>query len=360
MRNVYNYTNKNIMNKRFILLLSIFYIQHYCLNAQSSQNYSRKNSNIPSKIIYNDVKKQYTNPVVNYSLPDPTIIKGADNYFYLYTTESIRNVPILRSKNLVDWDNIGTCFNDHTRPSFEKKGGIWAPDINKIGDKYVMYYSMSVWGGEWTCGVGVASANSPEGPFTDNGKLFRSNEINIQNCIDPFFIEDSGRNYLFWGSFRGIYATELEADGLSLKKDADIVKIAGTAYEGTYIYKRKEYYYLFASVGTCCEGLKSSYTTVVGRSKNLYGPYFDKKGKKMLDNNHEIIISKNDRFVGTGHNSEIVTDDNGDNWFFYHAVSVDNPEGRVLMLDKVNWKNGWPYVKKNSPSKKAKAPYFKN
>ena len=72
-----------------------------------------------------------------------------------------------------------------------------------------MYYSMSVWGGEWTCGIGVATADKPEGPFTDHGKLFRSNEIGIQNCIDPFYIEDGGKKYLFLGKLHGIYGAEL-------------------------------------------------------------------------------------------------------------------------------------------------------
>ena len=72
-----------------------------------------------------------------------------------------------------------------TRPTFEKGGSIWAPDINRFGDRYVMYYSMSRWGGEWTCGIGVAVAERPEGPFDDLGRLFRSDEIGIRNCIDP-------------------------------------------------------------------------------------------------------------------------------------------------------------------------------
>lgn len=121
-------------------------------------------------------------------------------------------------------------------------------------------------------------------------------------------------------------------------------QVAGTAYEGTYIHKRGGYYYLFASIGRCCEGLKSTYTTVVGRSKHLFGPYVDKKGESMLENHHEVLIDKNEAFVGPGHNSEIVTDDKGADWMFYHAVSVANPEGRVLMLDRVNWKKGWPVV----------------
>ena len=251
---------------------------------------------------------------------------------------------------------MGTAFTKSTRPDFEPKGGLWAPDINKIGDKYVLYYSMSVWGGEWTCGIGCAIADKPEGPFKDHGKMFRSNEINVQNSIDPFYIEDGGKKYLFWGSFRGIYGIELSDDGLSIKKGAKLRQVAGTAYEGTYIHKKDGYYYFFASIGTCCEGLKSTYTTVVGRSKKLFGPYVDKSGKKMLDNHHEVLIHKNDAFVGTGHNSEIVTDKAGNDWMFYHAVSTKNPGGRVLMMDKVNWKDGWPSVAGSSPSIEAERP----
>lgn len=302
--------------------------------------------------------ENYKNPVVDYSLPDPTVIKGDDGYFYLYATEDIRNLPIHRSKDLVNWEFLGTAFTDESRPDFEPNGGIWAPDINKIGDKYVLYYSMSVWGGEWTCGIGRAVSDRPEGPFKDCGMMFRSNGIKVQNSIDPFYIEDNGHKYLFWGSFRGIYAIELSEDGLSLKSGSSPVQIAGTAYEGTYIHKRGGYYYMFASIGSCCEGLKSTYTTVVGRSTSLFGPYLDKKGQSMMDNHHEILIHKNDSFVGTGHNSEIVSDNAGTDWLFYHAVSVANPDGRVLMLDKIDWIDGWPSVEGCSPSIKSEKPHF--
>ena len=281
-----------------------------------------------------------------------------DGYFYLYATEDIRNTPIHRSRNLVDWEEIGTAFTNETRPTFEPKGGLWAPDINYIGGRYVLYYSMSVWGGEWTCGIGVATADKPEGPFTDHGALFRSNTIQVQNSIDPFYIEEGGKKYLFWGSFHGIYGIELSDDGLSVREGAEKRQVAGTAYEGTYIHKRGGYYYLFASIGTCCEGLKSTYTTVVGRSENLFGPYVDKQGRPMMENHHEVLIHKNDAFVGTGHNSEIVTDDAGNDWVFYHAVSRANPTGRVLLMDRVRWTDGWPEVAGNEPSSEAEAPVF--
>lgn len=304
------------------------------------------------------IDNYYKNPVVNYSLPDPTIIQVADGYFYLYATEDIRNIPIHKSKDLVDWEIVGTAFTSESRPKFEPSGGLWAPDINYINNKYVLYYSMSVWGGEWTCGIGVATSDNPEGPFTDHGKLFRSNEIGVQNSIDQFYIEEDGKKYLFWGSFRGIYAIELSDDGLSIKDGAEKLQVASTAYEGVYIHKRNGFYYMFASIGSCCEGLNSTYTTVVGRSENLFGPYLDSNGLSMMDNNHEVLISKNDKFVGNGHNSEIVQDKKGNDWMFYHGVSVDNPDGRVLMMDQVRWHNDWPFVTGGTPSLNAIKPEF--
>ena len=302
--------------------------------------------------------KNYKNPVVDYSLPDPSVIKGDDGYFYLYATEDIRNMPIHRSEDLTSWETVGTVCTKETRQTFEPKGGLWAPDINKIGEKYVLYYSMSRWGGEWTCGIGVATAEKPEGPFIDHGMMFRSSDIGVQNSIDPFYIEENGKKYLFWGSFRGIFGVELTSDGLAVAPRAVKKQIAGTAYEGTYIHKRNSYYYLFASTGTCCEGLQSTYQTVVGRSDNLWGPYVDKQGNSMLENNHEVLIHKNKKFVGTGHNAELITDKTGADWILYHGVSVANPHGRVLLLDKVLWKKNWPLVEGNSASTEARKPLF--
>lgn len=186
--------------------------------------------------------------------------------------------------------------------------------------------------------------------------MFRSNEINVQNSIDPFYIEDAGKKFLFWGSFRGIYGIELSEDGLSVKQGEKPRQVAGTAYEGTYIHKKEGFYYFFASIGTCCEGLNSTYTTVVARSENLFGPYVDKNGRTMMDNQHEVLIHKNSSFVGTGHNSEIMTDKVGNDWVFYHAVATKHPEGRVLMMDKISWKDGWPVVATDSPSLKSEKP----
>lgn len=300
----------------------------------------------------------YSNPVYRGSMPDPSIIRGRDGLFYLYATEDVRHTPICKSKDLVNWKLIGTAFSEDTRPTFEPNGGLWAPDINYVNDQYVLYYSMSVWGGGNTCGIGVATAARPEGPFKDRGKLFRSNEIGVHNSIDPFYIEDNGKKYLFWGSFFGIYAIELSDDGLGIKFGTEKRLVAGTAFEATYIFKKDGYYYLFASTGSCCEGVNSTYKLVVGRSESLFGPYVNKQGIDMRDNGHEIVIASNSRFVGNGHCSEIVTDDAGKDWILYHGIDVDNPAGRVLMLDQVTWVDEWPVVTNASPSLSSQRPSF--
>lgn len=301
----------------------------------------------------------YTNPVINTSLPDPTVIRADDGYFYLYATEDIRNLPIYRSRDLIDWQFVGTAFTGDTRPQWNKKGNMWAPDINKIGDKYVLYYSKSEWGGEWTCGIGAATADRPEGPFTDHGPLFISSEIGVRNSIDQFYIEDNGHKYLFWGSFHGIYGIELSDDGLSVKPGAVKKQVSGTFMEGTYIHKRGKYYYLFGSAGTCCEGARSTYRVTYGRSENLFGPYVDKKGQRLLDNHYEVMLHGDDTFVGTGHNAEFVTDDLGQDWILYHGYKkAEADDGRVVFLSRVDWKDGWPEVAGSVPEKENVKPSF--
>ena len=155
-------------------------------------------------------KVWYSNPVIDSDNPDPTVIKAEDGYFYLYATGG--NTWIHKSKDLVHWTYVSGAYEEDKKPSWEPDAGIWAPDINYIDGKYVMYYSLSKWGGGETCGIGVSVSDRPEGPFTDQGKLFRSNEIGVHNSIDPFYIEDNGKKYLFWGSWYGIWGVELSED----------------------------------------------------------------------------------------------------------------------------------------------------
>lgn len=302
-------------------------------------------------------QNKYTNPVFDQNTPDPSVVQAPDGAFYAYGTGG----TCRKSYDLVNWEDMGIAlkrptWNDSVRTDKEGKVhpmrfSLWALDVSRVGKKYLVHYASAYWGNETRTGLGVAEGTSPT-EFTDCGKMFCSTEIGVQNSIDPCYVKDKGKKYLIWGSFRRLYMGKLTKDGKRIKNPSHLTQVAGTAFEGAMVYKRKGYYYLFASVGTCCEGAKSTYHTVVGRSKKLAGPYVDRQGGRMLDNHYETVIKGNDRWKGPGHNSEIITDKEGDTWLLYHAYDALDPEkGRVMLLDKLLWdEEGWPYVEGGTPS----------
>ena len=302
-------------------------------------------------------QNKYTNPVFDQNTPDPSVVQAPDGAFYAYGTGG----TCRKSYDLVNWEDMGIAlkrptWNDSVRTDKNGKQhpmrfSLWALDVSRVGKKYLVHYASAYWGNETRTGLGVAEGTSPT-EFTDCGKMFRSTEIGVQNSIDPCYVKDKGKKYLIWGSFRRLYMGRLTKDGKRIKNPSHLTQVAGTAFEGAMVYKRKGYYYLFASVGTCCEGAKSTYHTVVGRSKKLAGPYVDRQGGRMLDNHYETVIKGNDRWKGPGHNSEIITDKEGDTWLLYHAYDALDPEkGRVMLLDKLLWdEEGWPYVEGGTPS----------
>ena len=302
-------------------------------------------------------QNKYTNPVFDQNTPDPSVVQAPDGAFYAYGTGG----TCRKSYDLVHWEDMGIAlkrptWNDSVRTDKNGKQhpmrfSLWALDVSRVGKKYLVHYASAYWGNETRTGLGVAEGTSPT-EFTDCGKMFCSTEIGVQNSIDPCYVKDKGKKYLIWGSFRRLYMGRLTKDGKRIKNPSHLTQVAGTAFEGAMVYKRKGYYYLFASVGTCCEGAKSTYHTVVGRSKKLAGPYVDRQGGRMLDNHYETVIKGNDRWKGPGHNSEIITDKEGDTWLLYHAYDAQDPEkGRVMLLDKLLWdEEGWPYVEGGTPS----------
>lgn len=316
----------------------------------------------------------YTNPIIMKSIPDPTIIKAEDGYFYLFGTEDTYNMPIYRSRNLIDWLYVGTAFTNATRPRTVKpyvaytnssgstvQATMWAPDINYINGQYVLYYSIGVWGIENKSGVGVATSERVEGPYVDQGAMFLSETIGVNNSIDQFYIQENGKNYLVWGSFRGIYIVQLTDDGLRVMPGATKQQISGTLTEGSYIYKKDGYYYYFGSAGSCCNGASSTYRVVYGRSTSLFGPYKTKSGGSLLNNQADVLIQGNDFVAGPGHNAEFVEDDNGATWIIYHGyLKQQADKGRCVFMSEVKWdKDGWPYVENSAPAESGTAPYFK-
>jgi arabinan endo-1,5-alpha-L-arabinosidase len=311
---------------------------------------------------------KYINPVFEPVLADPTVIKGDDGWFYAYGTmddwgdgKGPRKIPVIRSKNLSQWEYVGEAFT--AKPTWKEKGGIWAPDIAKVAGKYHLYYAFSTWG-DPNPGIGLAIADHPAGPFKDHGKLFLSSEVDVPNSIDPYYFEENGQKYIFWGSFsndktQGTYGVLLSKDGQSVPDLSKKFKVAAGDFEAVMIQKKGKYYYFFGSKESCCEGAKSKYHIRVGRSRSFKGPFLDREGKDLRERGTgTLLIKPNEQYAGPGHNAKLITDRKGKDWMLYHAIDKVNPylpsgaNRRVLMLDEVKWEQGWPYIDHSEPSSK--------
>lgn len=303
-------------------------------------------------------------------LADPSVVRGDDGYFYCFGTGGM----MLQSEDACIWNVYQN--NVIPRPTWGdgyysgKIPNIWAPDVVKVQDKWIYYYSLSAWDGP--CGIGYAVADEISGPYEDKGRLFDSGEvggdysIGVNNSIDPqVFVDDDEKVYMVFGSFRGIYIIQLTDDGQACYQGASYQKqhktlIAGqptawdgAQYEGSYIFKKDGYYYYMGSSGTCCAGANSTYNVRVGRSKNILGPYIDSEGHNLKLSSGTstygdiVVFSKasNRDVKGPGHNS-ILVDDAGNYWIYAHAfISTDNYATRHLMMDKLLWdENGMPYL----------------
>ena len=365
------------MKKLLILMSSLVAI------TLAGCNNANENSS-PVSEVESEEEKKFNNPVWEPILADPSIIRDENGVWYAFGTQDTADWgsagygakygPILESTDLINWDCVGSVFKMSTFPTWSETigAGLWAPDIQYINGQYVLYYSLSVWG-DPNPGIGVATAPHPKGPWTDKGKIFTSNDIGVTNSIDSCVFVDNDKVYMVWGSFCGIYGIELTSDGLSLKPGANKVLLAGyettkwsgDQYEGAFIRKINDYYYMFLSLGTCCAGYSSTYHVRVARSTSPLGNYVMKNGTSMVGggNKGELVLDNNERFVGVGHNA-LTQDDAGDWWIIYHGFDTKEPpqlgttNRRSLLIDKLLWTDdGWPYVEDYSASTTSSVPY---
>jgi arabinan endo-1,5-alpha-L-arabinosidase len=307
-------------------------------------------------------QESYTNPVITPVAADPDVIRAEDGTFYLFATQDDwgdgqgdHYLPVFSSLDLVNWEFIGDAFE--APPSWKKGGGfMWAPDISYFKGIYYLYYASSLWGDPNPC-IGLATSATPEGSWEDlGGPVFCSKDIGVNNSIDPFVWYENGERTMVWGSWHNIYAVALNEDGT--KAVGEKTQLADTRFEAPHIMKRNGFYYLFVSSGSCCEGEFSSYTTWVGRSENLLGPYVDSTERDLRHGGGEVVLHRNDVWVAPGHTS-VMTDDAGADWLLYHAISADDPRlpngvnRRPTLIDKIVWQDGWPIVNRgDGPSSK--------
>ncbi|WP_454859039.1 family 43 glycosylhydrolase [Promicromonospora soli] len=214
-----------------------------------------------------------------------------------------------------------------------------------------------------TGGLAVATAPTPTGPWSHHEELLVPSAP-IDGCptgnIDQaLFTDDDGTLYLYWGSYDVVCVSELSPDAAELT--GPVTQVAqGRRMEGAFVVRHDDLYYLMYSDAGCCEGAFSGYTVKVGRSESPRGPFLDDDGVDLMAESSKggyVLTSNGNGFAGPGHHS-VVTDLAGQDWMAYHAIPTDDPDfppvdtrngvlnlsKRPLMIDRLDWIDGWPVV----------------
>jgi beta-xylosidase len=273
----------------------------------------------------------YKNPVLNADYSDPDAIRvGEDFYLTASSFEDIPGLPILHSKDLVNWSIIGhALLRQPPYQHFETPrhgDGVWAPSIRYHNGEFYIYYP------DPDFGIYCIKAKKAEGPWSAP-VLVEGGQGLIDPC--PLWDED-GNVYLvhaFAGSRAGIKSIlvikKLSADGLKVL-DAGTIVYDGhqldPTLEGPKIYKRNSYYYIMAPAG----GVSTGWQLIL-RSKNIYGPY-----------ERKVVMDQGSSSVNGPHQGAWVTTASGEDWFMHFQDK--GVYGRVVHLQPMVWKNDWPVI----------------
>ncbi|WP_342645682.1 arabinan endo-1,5-alpha-L-arabinosidase [Mucilaginibacter sp. CSA2-8R] len=283
---------------------------------------------------------------------DPVMIKQGDTY-YIFSTG--KGIPIKTSKDKITWKNSGTVFTNPL-PWFktdipEQDGSLWAPDIHYRDGKFHLYYSVSAWM-NFNSSIGYATnttlnTDDPAYKWIDEGQVigFKNGGKGV-NVIDPnVVVEKNGKVWLLYGSYKaGLRLVELDKKTGKLKSDnPELITITPSLGEGSYIIKGPEYYYIFASRGICCKGIQSTYQVVMGRAKNIKGPYLNKQGESWLNDKYTVFLEGNYEEPGRGHNGFFTERDT--TFIVYHAYTRSANGASLLNIKPVYVDaDGWPAV----------------
>jgi arabinan endo-1,5-alpha-L-arabinosidase len=285
----------------------------------------------------------FRNPVFGLDAPDPAVLAAADGAFYAYTTQSLYagsliHVPVLRSVDTVHWRFVGDALP--TLPTWaQDEGDTWAPHVQLIDGTYVLYFSSRDVAND-TMQIGGATSRAPSGPFTP----FEAPLIDAEfERIDPQVMATERGLFLYWSQLNTVRVAKLSHDGTRVIGPTNTILSPigheGTGYdsvvEGAWAAEHGSWVYLFYSGDVCC-GPDAHYAVMVARAPSPRGP-FERFGGNP-------VVEQNDAFVAPGHVS-MFTDREGRDWLVYHAIPRGGDgETRVMMLDALDWRRGWPVV----------------
>ena len=285
----------------------------------------------------------YTNPVINADYSDPDVCVGSSGEDYYMTASSFQCVPglpILHSRDLVNWEIINYALKDRLYEgdsclirhfSIPQHGnGVWAPSIRYHQGEYYIYW------GDPDFGVYMVKTKDPAGQWSQPLCVIRG-----QGYIDttPLW-DDDGRCYLVnaWANSRAKFASvltvrELSADGTrAIGQPVIVFDGNGTenrTCEGPKFYKRDGWYWILCPAGGVPTGFQ-----LAMRSKSPYGPY-----------EHKVVLAQGKTDINGPHQGGWVHTKYGEDWFLHFQDK--EAYGRVVHLQPVDWSSGWPIMGKN-------------
>lgn len=269
--------------------------------------------------------------------PDPSVVKIGDTYWASATTSNwLPAYPLLKSKDLVHWEQQGFVFNQ--MPQWADYY-FWAPEITYENNKVYIYYTAHKKGGN-LC-IAVASADRPEGPYTDHGPLM----CEPVGSIDAFPMRDEkGVLYMIWkedgnsvGKPTPIWAMQMNEERTALigeKKELfrNELPWEKNLVEGVSMIRHGDYYYAFYAAAGCC-GRECNYANGIARAKNLLGPW---------EKYNEPVVTDNEQWKCPGHGTPVEKD--GRYYFMYHAYDKHSNvyTGRQGLLKEFRFTaDGW-------------------
>lgn len=268
---------------------------------------------------------RYKNPVLYADYSDPDVIRVADDYYMVASSFTcMPGIPVLHSRDLVNWTIINHVYAALPLQRYEKPQhgqGSWAPSIRFHKGKFYVYFCTP------QDGLFVATTSDPRGKWTL--KLV----LDVANWEDPCpFWDEDGHAYLLRGRVGAGPAIlhRMSSDGSRLLDNGRLifenVRTQPTLEGFKFMEKRDGFYYFSAPAGGVATGWQS-----VFRSKNIYGPYEDK-----------IVLHQGNTSINGPHQGGFVQTQTGE-WWFLHFQDKD-AYGRIVHLQPVSWKNGWPVI----------------
>ncbi|SBW03990.1 glycoside hydrolase 43 family protein [uncultured Dysgonomonas sp.] len=286
-----------------------------------------------SKVWVSDLGNgNYKNPVLYADYSDPDACRVGDDYYMTASSfNCIPGLPILHSKDLVNWTIIGYAIdrmpeNASFGEGVNHGGSVWAPAIRFHNGEFYIYY------GDPDLGIFMTKAKDPAGEW-EPVTLVKEGKGLIDSC--PLF-DDDGNVYLahgYAGSRAGIKSllavTRLTSDGKKAVGESKIIYDGhdiDPTIEGPKFYKRNGYYYIFAPAGGVATGWQ-----LAMRSRDIFGPY-----------ERKIVMEQGETVINGPHQGAWVDTQTGEDWFL-HFQDV-GALGRVMHLQPMIWKNGWPII----------------